>query len=175
MVIEEEVEAPADDEPDEVGDRDGAFVSWFTEHRWVVRVALVALAIAGFWLAGLAQERFLRVAAAAVRFDLRLWTATITPVVLAGVCFTAAIRYPWPAGGFAWSRLFLAGLALVPAMHLSLLRWSPQLGWSDPAFLFAYRWFDDGVTPAVGAVLAGVAIASGFGAGRLDDSATRDR
>lgn len=126
-----------------------------------IRLGLVALAAVFLWLATIAEERFTEVALSDFRFDLRLWSATITPFVLAGVAFAMAVRYPWGPGRYGWRRLALAALAIGPAVHLGLLRWTPQLGWTEPAWLLHYRWFDEGAVPAAGAVLCGVAIASG--------------
>jgi hypothetical protein len=134
----------------------------------VVRVGLLVVAAAGLWLAGVASARFDDVAVRAQRFDLRLYLGSITPVVIAGACAIAAVRYPWRAAAFAWRWLWLVPFALVPAIHLALLRWAPQLGWSEPGWVYAYRWFDDAVTVAAGAAIAGAAIGCAFGAGRGD-------
>jgi hypothetical protein len=134
----------------------------------LVRIGLVVVAAFGLWLAGIADERFDAVAVQAQRFDLRLYLATITPLVLAGACATAAVRYPWRPAAFGWQVLAFVPVFLLPAIHVALLRWAPQLGWSDPAWLFSYRWFDALTAVAVGAGLAGAAIGCGPGAGRSD-------
>jgi len=125
---------------------------------------------AGFalWLAGIADERFDAVAVQAQRFDLRLYLATVTPIVIAGACATAAVRHPWRAAAFGWRVVWFVPVFLLPAIHLALLRWAPQLGWDDPGWLFTYRWFDGATAVAAGAALAGAAIGCGPGAGRSD-------
>jgi hypothetical protein len=133
-----------------------------------VRIALVVVAGIGLWLAGIADERFDAVAVQAQRFDLRLYLATITPLVIAGAAATAAVRYPWRAASFAWRVLWFAPVFLLPAIHVALLRWAPQLGWEDPGWLLAYRWLDGATAVAAGAALAGAAIGCGLGAGRGD-------
>jgi hypothetical protein len=133
-----------------------------------VRLALVAAAAFGLWLARIADERFDEVAVQAQRFDLRLYLATLTPVVIAGACSVAAVRFPWRAAAFAWRFLWFVPVALLPAVHVALIRWAPQLGWTDPGWLHAYRWFDGATAVAVGAALAGAAIGCAFGAGRRD-------
>jgi hypothetical protein len=134
----------------------------------LVRIALVAVAGFALWLAGIADERFDAVAVQAQRFDLRLYLATLTPLVLAGACGTAAVRYPWRQAAFGWRVLWFVPAFLLPAIHVALLRWAPQLGWEDPGWVYTYRWFDGATVVAVGAALAGAAIGCGPGAGRAD-------
>ncbi|MGH2595337.1 MAG: hypothetical protein ACRDH7_05170 [Actinomycetota bacterium] len=133
---------------------------------WAVRVALVAVAFAALLLAQIEDDRFRETAAAALRFDLRQWSATITPLVIAGALFAIATRYPFPRPRYGWGRLVLAVVALLPALHLGFVMWSPQFNVHWPVVLITPRWFDDGTVPAVCAALAGVAIGSGFGARR---------
>jgi hypothetical protein len=133
-----------------------------------VRLALVAAAWSGLWLAGVADERLDEVAVQAQRFDLRLYLATLTPIVIAGACAVAAVRYPWRAAAFAWRFLWFVPLALLPAIHVALIRWAPQLGWAEPGWLYGYRWFDAATPVAVGAALAGATIGAAIGAGRRD-------
>ena len=133
---------------------------------WLVRLVLVSGAFAALWLSQIADQRFRETVAAAFRFDLRQWSATITPLVIAGALFTAACRYPFPRSRYAWGRLVLAAIALVPAIHQGFIIWAPQFDVRWPALVDTPRWFDDGAVPAACAVLAGVAIGSGFGARR---------
>ena len=133
---------------------------------WVVRSAFVAGAFLALWLSQIADERFRETIAAAFRFDARQWSATITPLVIAGALFTAACRYPFPRPRYAWGRLLLAAVALVPAIHHGFMIWAPQFDVRWPALLSTLRWFDGGSVPAACAVLSGVAIGSGFGARR---------
>ncbi len=132
----------------------------------MVRLAFVALAFLSLWLSQIADQRFRETVAAAARFDLRQWSATITPLILAGAFFTVAARYPFPRPRYAWGRLVLAGVAVLPAVHLGLILWAPQFTVDWPTSVITPRWFDGGSVPAVCAVLAGVAIGCGFGARR---------
>jgi hypothetical protein len=133
---------------------------------WSVRVALVAVSFTALWAARLADARFRETVASAFRFDVREWSATITPLVIAGALFAVAARFPFPRPRYAWGRLVLASIALVPALHLGFVVWSPQFDVHWPAVLITPRWFDDGALPSACAVLAGVAIGCGFGARR---------
>jgi hypothetical protein len=133
---------------------------------WVIRLGLVAVAFVALWAAQIADERFRETMAAAFRFDVRQYSATVTPLMIAGACFAAAARFPFPRPRFAWGRLLLAAIALVPALHLALYTWAPQFHVHWPTVVITPRWFDDGSIPAAGAVLAGVAIGCGFGARR---------
>jgi hypothetical protein len=132
----------------------------------MVRLVFVALAFLSLWLSQIADQRFRGTVAAALRFDLRLWSATITPLILAGALFAVAARYPFPRPRYAWGRLVLAGAAALPAVHLGLIMWAPQFSVDWPTSVITLRWFDGGSVPAECAVLAGVAIGCGFGARR---------
>jgi hypothetical protein len=133
---------------------------------WMVRLAFVALAFASLWLSQIADQRFRETVAESLRFDLRLWSATITPLILAGTLFAVAARYPFPRPRYAWSRLALAGVAVLPAFHLGFIMWAPQFTVDWPTSVITLYWFDGGSVPAACAVLAGVAIGCGFGARR---------
>jgi hypothetical protein len=133
---------------------------------WSVRLGLVALSFTALWAARLADARFRETIASAFRFDARQWSATITPLVIAGALFAVAARFPFPRPRYAWGRLLLASIALVPALHQAFIVWSPQFDVHWPAVLITPRWFDDGSLPSACAVLAGVAIGCGFGARR---------
>lgn len=141
---------------------------------WAVRVALIALAFAALLLAQIEDDRFRETAATALRFDVRQWSATITPLILAGAFFTIAARFPFPRPRYAWGRLVLGVVALLPELHLGFVMWSPQFNVHWPSLVIMPRWFDDGSVPAVCAVLAGVAIGAGFGA-RREPSARDER
>lgn len=133
---------------------------------WLLRASFVALAFAALWLAQVEDRRFRETAASAFRFDLRLWSATITPLVLAGVLFAVAARFPFPRPRYAWGRLVLAAIAILPVLHLGFVMWAPQFTVRWPTIAITPRWFDDGSIPSAGAILAGVAIGCGFGARR---------
>ena len=133
---------------------------------WMVRFAFVALAFLSLWLSQIADQRFRETVAAAARFDLRQWSATVTPLILAGAFFTVAARYPFPRPRYAWGRLVLAGVAALPALHVGFILWAPQFTVHWPTDVITLRWFDGGSVPSACAVLAGVAIGCGFGARR---------
>ena len=133
---------------------------------WSVRTLLAVLAFASLWLARFEDHRFRETAASAFRFDVRQWSATITPLVIAGALFAAAARFPFPRPRYAWGRLVLAGVAILPALHLGFVMWAPQFAVHWPTILTIPRWYQDGSIPAACAVLAGVAIGCGFGARR---------
>ena len=133
---------------------------------WTIRVVLVAGAFLALWLSQIADQRFRETIAAASRFDAREWSATITPLVIAGALFAAACRYPFPRPRYAWGRVVLAAVALVPAVHQGFVIWAPQFDVHWSPVVSTLRWFDAGPVPAACAVLSGVAIGSGFGARR---------
>ena len=133
---------------------------------WMVRLAFVALAFLSLWLSQIADQRFRGTVAAAARFDLRQWSATVTPLILAGVFFAVAARYPFPRPRYAWGRLPLAVVAVFPALHVGFILWAPQFMVDWPTSVITPRWFDGGSVPSACAVLAGVAIGCGFGARR---------
>jgi len=133
---------------------------------WAIRIALVGMAFLALWLSQIADARFRETVASAARFDVREWSATITPLVLAGVLFALAARYPLLRPRYAWGRLVLASAMLVPALHEGFVIWAPQFNVHWPTFAITLRWFDSGAVPAACAVLAGVAIGAGFGARR---------
>ena len=133
---------------------------------WVIRAVLSLAAFGALWVAQVEDERFRETAASAFRFDVRQWSATITPLVIAGALFATAARFPFPRPRYAWGRLVLAGVAILPALHLGFVMWAPQFAVHWPTILTIPRWYQDGSIPAACAVLAGVAIGCGFGARR---------
>jgi len=133
---------------------------------WAIRAGMLVLAFASLWLAEIEDQRFRETAASALRFDLRQWSSTITPLILSGLFFALAARYPFPRSRFAWGRLVLAGIAILPALHLGFVMWAPQFTVHWPTIAITPRWLDDGSIPSACAVLAGVAIGCGFGARR---------
>jgi hypothetical protein len=141
---------------------------------WAIRASVLAVSFSALLLAQIEDDRFRETAASALRFDVRQWSATITPLIFAGALFTIAARFPFPRPRYAWSRLVLAVLALLPELHVAFVMWSPQFDVRWPSFIITPRWFDSGSVPAMCAVLAGVAIGAGFGA-RLETLANDDR
>jgi hypothetical protein len=94
------------------------------------------------------------------------WTAALVILLLAGTVFTLAARFPFPRPRYAWGRLILAALILLPPLHTTLIDsgWITEpTGWF-PTWLLRIWWFDGYGTVQVCVVLAGVAIGCGFGA-----------
>jgi hypothetical protein len=99
---------------------------------------------------------------AAFTFKPWLWWAALSVFLLAGVVLTLAARFPFPRPRYAWGRLVIAALVVLPAIHLTLF----VDGWTKPHWLFQPWWFDDLSIGMLSAVLAGVAVGCGFGARR---------
>ncbi|MGZ4109514.1 MAG: hypothetical protein ACXVP7_07490 [Actinomycetota bacterium] len=133
---------------------------------WAVRILLVVLAVVALWLSQIADARFRETVASAFRFDLREWSATVTPLILAGALFAIAARFPFLRPRYAWGRLALAAPVLALVLHSGFVVWAPQFTIRWPAFAITPRWFDGGSVPSACAVLAGIAIGAGFGARR---------
>jgi hypothetical protein len=126
---------------------------------WLVRGMLLVAALFMFrWAQGSFLD-FQRASAAKFRFDLGGLAGVMALFVLAGLAFGLSIRYPFSGARFAWSRLVFSAIALVPAAHL----WLVLSGTAD-GLLGRQFWFDGFAMVQIGAVLAGVAIASGVGA-----------
>jgi hypothetical protein len=129
---------------------------------WAIRVTLLVATYALLWYGTrLLGEWDLRRRA---EFAFRPWGlwAALAVFLLAGVVFAAAARFPFLRPRFAWGRIVIALLILVPPVHLTL--WAN--GWSAPQWLFQPRWFDSIANAQTSALLAGVAIGCGFGARR---------
>ena len=120
---------------------------------WVIRASLTLLAFGSLWLSQIEDDRFSRAAVGAFRFDLRLWSATITPLILAGMFFTVAACYGSPRPRRGRGRLILGVVALIPALHLGFIMWAPQFSVHWPAWLVTPRWFDLGEVPHASAVI----------------------
>lgn len=127
---------------------------------WLVRGMLL---VAALFLFRWAQSAFVdyRATSDGFRYEPSGFAGTIALFVAAGLAFGLAIRYPFSEARFAWTRLVFAGVALVPALHVWLLLEGPGGG-----LLGRPYWFDGFAMVQTGAVLAGVAVASGVGARR---------
>lgn len=127
---------------------------------WAVRIT--ALAVVGLLLRWNTQMDFL--AHGDLRyfpFDWsRFWRLQAVNV-LVGIAFTVAVRFPFPRSRFAWGRLSIAGIALLPVVHV----WFALSATSAPLVLRYVYWIDN-VDARVWSILAGVAIGAGFGARR---------
>jgi hypothetical protein len=128
---------------------------WF---RFLVRTALAALA---FWTLSFATDRYATFAQDAgtnLRFNDSLWLYWLGATVAVGLLFGLAAWLPFTKVRFLPSRLLLAAAALLPAAQSwVLVQGSETGGWLRQAY-----WFDDASAQFALAVLAGVAIASGF-------------
>ncbi len=132
---------------------------WF---RFLVRAVLAVLA---FWALSFAQDRydtFLSDVATNFRYDGSLWFAWVGPLVAAGLMFGLAAWLPFTNIRILPSRLLLAAFALIPLAHFwwALIQHpGASGGWLGQAY-----WFDTTPIQFASGVLAGVAIASVFGA-----------
>ena len=129
---------------------------WF---RFFVRTALALLAFAALSVAENRYEAFGLDAAATSRFDDWLWLSWIGATVTAGLLFGLATWLPVTRIRYAWSRLLLAALSLAPIVQFW---WVAIDGHASGGWLGRFYWFDDLSIQFVMALLAGVAIASGF-------------
>lgn len=125
---------------------------------WIVRAMLLVAALFLLWWAQEAFGAFERVSATRSRYDRGDLVSVVVLFAAAGLGFGLAIRFPFPEPRFAWGRLLFAAVALIPATHLWLL-----LAGSAGVLGRAY-WFDGFTMVQIGAVLAGVSVASGVGA-----------
>lgn len=128
---------------------------------WLVRAMLLVAALFLFWWGQGAADDLQLTSRAYFSFDGTDLAGVVALFLLAGLAFGLATRFPFPEPRFAWGRLAFAILALVPAAHFWFL-----LSGSADGVLGRPFWFDGFVTVQIGAVLAGVSIASGVGARR---------
>jgi hypothetical protein len=139
---------------------------------WIVRLVLVVATLLllrnGSQLLAQAQIKM------RANFQFYPWdeSAALAIVLLAGVMFAMAARFPFPRPRFAWGRLLLALLILIPAVHTTLIfsAWIQRPTWWFPSWLFRSWWFDTSTIAVASALLAGVAIGCGFGARRAPPS-----
>lgn len=129
---------------------------------WLVRLALVAASIAALWRAVRVQETAQRIFSSNFRYTAASYWVDIALFAGAGLAFGLALRIPFPRPRVAWGRLVFVPLALLPAAHLWVLIDVPKA----PRFLLHDLWLDSYGVVAVGAALAGVAVASAVGARR---------
>jgi hypothetical protein len=135
---------------------------------WIVRLVLVfATLVLLRYGSQLLAEAQIKMSA---NFRFYPWdvSAALAIVLLAGVMFAMAARFPFPRQRFAWGRLLLALLIVIPAIHTTLIfsGWIDRPTWWFPSWLFRSWWFDTFTTAELSALLAGVAIGCGFGARR---------
>ncbi|MGZ8631383.1 MAG: hypothetical protein ACXWZF_10530 [Actinomycetota bacterium] len=131
---------------------------------WSVRIVALAIAVALLWWSGQLEREFQARAAAEFGPDWGLYWLIQAVYVVAGMAFAVAVRFPFPFPRFAWGRLLIAGIVILPVVQL----WYAFAVTSGPDFLHrGYPWLE--VARATWSILAGVAIGAGFGARRVAD------
>jgi len=128
---------------------------------WAVRIVMLAIASALLWWSGRLDREFQARNAAAFEIDWGSYWLIQTVYVVAGMAFAVAVRFPFPRSRFAWGRLLIAGIVMLPVVHL----WYAFAVTTGPAFLRRGAWWFE-VSMAAWSILAGVAIGAGFGARR---------
>ncbi len=140
-------------------ERDSMIQAWW--FRYVVRTALVLLALWALWFADDRYSAFRFHAGATFSFDSSLWLLSVGATIVAGLLFGLAAWLPFTRIRYLPSRLLLAVVALVPVAHfwwIFLNQHGAPTGW-----LWRAYWFDfSRQTQFVLAGFAGVALASGF-------------
>ena len=126
---------------------------------WTVRIVALAIAVALLWWSSL-LERELQRSAADFQTDWGLYWLIQVVYLVAGIGFAVAVRFPFPRSRYAWGRILIAGIVILPVVHL----WYALSGTSGPLFLRRLYWFD--FLRGSWSILAGVAIGAGFGARR---------
>jgi hypothetical protein len=96
------------------------------------------------------------------------WLGALAILVLTGIVFVMAARFPFPRPRFAWGALLVALLIAVPSIHFTLIAsgWISSPTWWFPSWVFGPWWFDTSTIAETSALLAGVAIGCGSGARR---------
>jgi hypothetical protein len=141
---------------------------WF---RLIVRAVLAVLALGAL---SFAQDRYAALQRIAAGFGAlerytEMWLAWIAPTVGAGFLFGLATWLPFARVRYLWSRFLLAALVLAPLAQywwvfvFQLPRHGEAGGW---IYRWLPHWILDLPSQTALAVLAGVAIASGFRAAR---------
>ena len=128
---------------------------------WAVRIVVLAIAAALLWWSGQLEREFGARRAAEFAIDWGLFWQIQAVYVVAGMAFAVGVRFPFARSRFAWGRLLIAGIIILPVVQF----WYAFAVTSGPQFLHRSHWFTD-VTLAVWSILAGVAIGAGFGARR---------
>lgn len=145
------------------------------EARWIASamvwaVRIVALAVTVALLRWTSQNLTALHRSPSFNYDSGLFWRIQTAFVLAGLAFAIATRFPFPRPRYAWSRLVIAGIVMVPAVHI----WYLLDGHPGTGFLSKIYWFDS-ITFYGWALLAGVAVGAGFGARRSAERSGSDR
>ena len=130
---------------------------------WLVRAMLLVASGFFLWWGSAVYGDFLVEQRVNFRLDVAGFWGAVVLLILSGLAFGLATRFPFPRPRYAFGRLVLAVVALAPAIHVwwAVLRGLPVRGVLGRVF-----WFDSPEVAFIGAALAGVAIASGVGARR---------
>ena len=129
---------------------------------WTVRIVALAIAVALLWWSSL-LERELRRGAVDFQTDWGLYWLIQAVYLVAGIGFAVAVRFPFPRSRYAWGRILIAGIVILPVVH----SWYALSETSGPLLLRRIYWFDFlGGFGGSWSILAGVAIGAGFGARR---------
>lgn len=141
--------------------------------RWLRFIARAALALLAIWILHLSQNRFDSFQlnySSTFRWDGGLWLGWVGTLAAAGFLFGLAVFLPFSRVRFRWNRLLLATLALLPVFQ-DWLVWGYLVPRRDTVggwLVTTNRWFEGVGTQSALMVLAGVAIASGFGAKNVE-------
>lgn len=95
-----------------------------------------------------------------------MWLAWIAPTIATGFLFGLATWLPFAKVRYLWSRLLLAALALAPIAQIWWLYIEGHAAERRWLWLFRADWLFGDLAQIALAILAGVAIASGFRAAR---------
>jgi len=135
--------------------------AWFSRPsvRFVARAALAVFAMWTLYRARLTYEEFVMGAMRPFNgLPWGLWFRSIAIAVGAGLLFALAASFPFARVRYQWGRLLLAALAMLPLLQFRMLYTGNHPGW----FATGFTWFSGPSMHLTLAVLAGVAIASGF-------------
>jgi hypothetical protein len=144
-----------------------------SNERWFRFIVRVVLSIMALWALTFAQDHY--AASQRITADVgglgryaEAWLAWISATISAGFLFGLATWLPFARVRYLWSRLLLAALAALAVAPLAQYWWvfGFQLPRHGEAGGWIYRWLPnwilDQTSQSALAVLAGVAIASGF-------------
>jgi hypothetical protein len=133
---------------------------------WLRLIVRTIIALLALWAMAFAADRydaFFVDYQRQLRMDVWLWLSWIGAAAGAGLLFGLAASLPFARVRYAWSRLLLTAVALVPIAQFwwvfiyQLQRHGEAGGWLTRA-----DWLMDPWSQSALAALAGVAIASGF-------------
>jgi hypothetical protein len=128
---------------------------------WLDRFVLLAIAASLPWWSGDLERQLQIRQATEFRFEWSWFWQIQAVYAIAGIAFVLAVRFPFPRPRYAWGRLLIAAIAILPVVHTWF---SLSIDWG-PRFLRTFYILPNVPTP-VWSILAGVAIGAGFGARR---------